>query len=130
MEKLYQDYKDIADFRMIYIREAHPADGNRPTRFSIEKKITQQTTYHDRCTTAESLLKSKKLTVPMLVDGMDNKTNLAYSAEPDRVFLVRTDGRLAVAADRGPRGFKPGLIAVEAWLAEFRKSSKEPELPE
>ena len=51
-----------------------------------------------------------------------------YSAHPDRVFLVRTDGRLAVAAGRGPRGFGPGLNDVADWLADLKESGEEPEL--
>ena len=109
MEKMYQDYKDIAEFRMVYIREAHAADGDRPVGIAREKEINQQTTYEGRCTTAKMLFNDKSLTIPCLIDSMDNKTNTAYSAQPDRVFLVRKDGRLAVAADKGPRGFGPGV---------------------
>ncbi len=127
---MYQKYKDVAEFRMIYIKEAHAADSNWPMRYAIEKGINQQTNYKDRCTTAKMLMKEKKLTMPMLIDGMDNKVNAAYSALPDRVFLVRTDGRLGVAADRGPWGFKPGLKAVDKWLKEYRETKKEPELSE
>jgi hypothetical protein len=129
MEKMYQDYKDIAEFRMVYIREAHAADGDRPVGIAREKEINQQTTYEGRCTTAKMLFNDKSLTIPCLIDSMDNKTNTAYSAQPDRVFLVRKDGRLAVAADKGPRGFGPGVKDVEKWLVEFRKTSKEPALP-
>ncbi len=129
MEKMYQEYKDIVEFRMVYIREAHAADGDRPAGIAREKEINQQTTYEGRCTTAKMLLDDESLTIPCLIDSMDNKTNTAYSAQPDRVFLVRKDGRLAVAADRGPRGFAPAVEDVNKWLTEFRKTSKEPALP-
>lgn len=129
MEKMYQEYKDIVEFRMVYIREAHAIDSERPTAIAQKKKIKQQTTYKDRCTTAKMLLNDNRLTIPCLIDSMDNQTNADYSAYPDRVFLVRQDGRLAVAADRGPRGFRPGLNSVEKWLAEYRKNGEEPELP-
>jgi hypothetical protein len=121
MEKMYQDYKDVVEFRMIYIREAHSADGDRPTSYAKAKNINQQTTFEQRCTTAQLLMDEKKLTIPCLVDSMDNKTNLAYQAQPDRVFLVKTDGTLAVAADRGPRGFKPGVDKVQDWLKGYRE---------
>ncbi len=129
MEKMYQEYKDIVEFRMIYIREAHAADGNRPVGYAKAKGINQQTTYSERCTTAEMLMAEKKLTIPCLIDGMDNAANLAYRAQPDRVFLVRKDGRLAVAADRGPWGFQPGVEEVEAWLKEYKRTATEPDLP-
>jgi len=127
---MYNDYKDIAEFRMVYINEAHAADGRRPVAYAKEKGITEHDDYSERCTTAQMLMDDKTLTIPCLIDGMDNKVNQAYSAWPDRIFLVRTDGKLAVAADRGPWGFKPGLTASNEWLEQFSKSGKEPELPE
>ncbi len=128
MEKMYNTYKDVAEFRMIYIREAHAADSNWPLGAGISKGIKEHKNYQERCTTAEMLINDKELTMPMLIDGMDNKVNTAYSAFPDRVFLVRTDGRLAVAAQRGPFGFGPGLKATEKWLADYKKTGEEPEL--
>ena len=127
---MYQDYKDVAEFRMVYINEAHAADGNWPVPYAKELGITEHVDYKARCTTAQMLLDDKKLTIPCLIDGMDNKVNENYKAWPDRIFLVRKDGRLAVAASRGPWGFKPGLEAAEKWLAEYKQSGKEPRLPE
>jgi hypothetical protein len=125
---MYQDYKNVAEFRMVYINEAHAADGRRPVAYAKEKGITEHDDYEERCTTAQMLLDDKTLTIPCLIDGMDNKVNEAYSAWPDRIFLIRTDGKLAVAAARGPRGFKPGLDAANGWLKQFSESGKEPEL--
>ena len=129
MEQIYNEYKDVADFRMIYIREAHAADGPRPMGVGKTLGIKEHTNYSERCQTAEMLINDRSLTMPMLIDDMKNTANLAYQAHPDRVFLVRTDGRLAVAAERGPWGFSPGLKATEQWLTEFKKTGKEPELP-
>lgn len=128
MEKMYQKYKDVAEFRMIYIREAHAADGDRPSRVGQQLKINEHTDYKSRCDVAERLIKDKKLTMPMLIDNFENTTDLAYSAKPDRVFLVGSDGRLAVAADRGPFGFAPALEDCKAWLDKMMKDKKEPQL--
>ena len=125
---MYQDYKDVAEFRMVYINEAHAADGRSPVGYAKEKGITEHDDYTERCTTAQMLLDDKTLTIPCVIDGMDNKVNQSYSAWPDRIFLVRTDGKLAVAADRGPWGFKPGLKASNDWLKQFSESGEEPEL--
>ncbi len=114
---------------MVYINEAHAADGRNPVAYAKEKGITEHDDYRERCTTAQMLVDDKTLTIPCLIDGMDNKINQAYSAWPDRIFLVRTDGKLAVAADRGPWGFKPGLEASRQWLKLFSESGTEPELP-
>ena len=109
MEEMFNQYKDVAEFRLIYIREAHAADGDRPNRISRDLEINEHTNFEERCETAEKFINDKSLTMPMLIDNMDNSTDAAYMAKPDRVFLVRTDGRLAIAGDRGPRGFEPAL---------------------
>ncbi len=128
MERMYKKFKDVADFRMIYIREAHAADGPRPMGTGKSLGIKEHKNYADRCQTAEMLINDRSLTMPMLIDDMENTTNQAYQAHPDRVFLVRTDGRLAVAAERGPRGFAPGLAAAKEWLNAFKETGEEPEL--
>ena len=128
MEEMYQKYKDVAEFRMIYIREAHAVDGARPSGIGRQLNIKDHTDYKSRCDVAERLIKDKALTMPMLIDNFENTTDMAYQAKPDRVFLVGSDGRLAVAADRGPFGFKPGLDDCKTWLDKLIADKKEPEL--
>lgn len=128
MEAMYQEYRDIAEFRMIYIKEAHAADSNRAVPYAKEKGITEHDNYQERCTSAQMLLDDQSLTIPCLIDSVDDVVNRDYRAWPDRVFVVRSDGRLAVAADQGPVGFEPALDATARWLAEFRASGAEPEV--
>ncbi len=130
MERLYQDYKDIAEFYLVYISEAHAVDDSHPVPYAKELGIREHKSYGERCTTAGRLMKDKQLTIPCLVDRMDGEMEKAYKAWPDRIFLVRTDGKLGVAARRGPWGFKPALKEATTWLAEFRKTGKEPAIPE
>jgi hypothetical protein len=58
----------------------------------------------------------ENITIPCNIDNMDNKVNLVYNAHPDRLFLVRKDRRLAVAAGRDPWGFVPALEEANKWL--------------
>lgn len=128
METMFKKYQDVAEFRMIYIREAHAADGQRPGRLGDQLKINEHQNYQDRCDVAQRLIKDRKLTMPMLIDDFVNSTDMAYQAKPDRVFLVQTDGRLAVAADRGPWGFAPALKECEDWLEKYSVKKEEPRL--
>lgn len=129
MEQMYQDYKDVAEFYLVYIREAHAADSKWPVQYAKDQGIKEHTNFGERCTVAQTLIKEKKLTMPCLIDDMDNAVGKAYAGWPDRIFLVRKDGKLAVAAKRGPWGFKPGLDEAKKWLAAYRKTGKEPALP-
>lgn len=130
MERIYREYRDIAEFRLVYINEAHAADSSWPVQYAKEKGINDHENIEDRCSTAKRLMDEKALTIPCLVDGMENKVNRAYSAWPDRAFLIRTDGRLGVAGAQGPRGYKPAIEAIEKWLKAFRAEGAEPPLPD
>ena len=126
MEAMYQEFKDLAEIRLIYIKEAHAADSNWPMRIAREKGINEHQTYEERCATADMMLADKELSIPVLVDEMNDAVNQSYSALPDRVFVVDVDGTIAVAADRGPRGFEPGLNATRRWLVNYRREKEKP----
>ncbi len=125
---MYKEYKAIAEFRIVYIREAHASDSSWPVPYAIDKSITQHNSYGERCDVAQRLLKDKALTLPTIIDGMDNRVTKAYDAFPNRAFLVRKDGRLGVAAGRGPRGYRPALSETERWLAQYKETGVEPDL--
>ena len=126
---MYKSYKDIVEFRLVYISEAHAVDDRRPVPYAIEKNISEHQTYDDRCTVAGRLLTDEKLTIPSIVDSMDNKVAEDYEAHPNRIFLVRKDGRLGVAGGLGPKGWDPALKELKIWLEEYKKTGLEPELP-
>ena len=126
MEQLKKDFADIAEFRLVYIREAHPIDSKRPAPYADDKWINQATTFGERCAVAFDLLDDKKLSISTIVDDMDNSVNEAYSAFPDRIFVVDVDGKIAIAADRGPWGFEPAIKDVRNWLDERRVATQKP----
>ncbi len=126
MEELYQEFKDLAAIYIVYISEAHAADDRSPVPYAKEMGITEHTTYGERCAVAERLVQDKKLTIPCLIDNMDNAVATAYQGWPDRVYLIRKDGTLAIAGNRGPWGFEPGLEAANNWLAAYKKTGQEP----
>jgi len=47
------------------------------------------------------MMHEEKITIPCIIDKMDNQASEAYSAWPDRIFVVRSDGSLAIAAGHG-----------------------------
>ena len=104
---------------MVYIQEAHPSDGwvvrnNVQAGIAVVKAVN----FGERTGVAKTCATTLKLPMPTLVDTMDNSVNYQYSAWPDRIYVVDAQGRIAVQATHGPRGFKPGVEATEKWLAE------------
>ena len=129
MNSMYDTYKDIAEFRIIYIREAHAMDSNWPMKLAREKNIKNHVNYEERCTTAEMMMKDKEVKISCIIDNMDNSVNEEYLGHPVKVFLVCKDGKLGVAASRGPWGFKPGLEKTLKWLAHYKKTGEELIIP-
>ena len=126
MEKMYRKYRGIAEFYIVYISEAHALDDKWPVPYAKKLGIAEHKTYGERCIVANRLLSDKKLTIPCLVDNIDNQVAEIYKGWPDRVFVIRKDGRLGVAAQRGPWGFEPAVIEAEQWLASYKKTGREP----
>ena len=60
-----------------------------------------------------------KLDMPMVFDRVDNAVASAYGGWPDRLYLVRRDGRIAFQGGEGPFGFKPEELerAIERELS-------------
>jgi len=42
---------------------------------------------------------------------MDNKTEAAYTAWPDRLYLIDSGGQVAFKNEAGPLGFKTDLLS-------------------
>lgn len=111
-------YGDVAEFFVVYIKEAHAADGDRPVPIPGEATIYDPRSLVERMVVAKKCVAKLNLEVPCLVDGIDNAVGDAYAALPDRIFVVDMEGKIAVRADRGPRGFKAGTDETAKWLAK------------
>jgi alkylhydroperoxidase family enzyme len=71
-------------------------------------KIKQPTTAKERTAVARTCCDSLGITMPMVVDEMDDRVGHAYSGMPDRLYVLDRDGRVAYKGGRGPFGFKVG----------------------
>ncbi len=85
-----------------------------------EVVFDQPTTFDEREHVAEACAVGIDLRIPTLIDDMDNTTDVAYSALPDRLYLVGTDGKIAYKSGRGPMGFRPDDFeaAIKEYLSE------------
>ena len=53
------------------------------------------------------MLQALDLSIPTLVDGMDDAASTAFAAWPERLFVADRNGTLAFAGEAGPFGFDP-----------------------
>ena len=115
-------YGEQVQFYFVYTREAHAIDSDRPTsRSTVEQPLSTE----ERRKVAKDFLKTAKLEVPALLDGIDDAAATAYASLPDRMYLVGRDGKIAYAGGKGPRGFKPDELA-DAIEKEVKLNKAEP----
>lgn len=117
IEKLYATYKDKAQFYVVYIREAHPTDGWVVPNNKF--KITDPKTLEERQKAARDFARDLKLTLPILVDTIDDRADNLYGGWPDRVYVVDADGKVALKGGLGPFGFIPSVKAAAEVLEKL-----------
>jgi len=113
LEDLYTRYRDRVAFFVVYVREAHPEDGwvlssNRRDGIAIADPASDG----ERGEVAAACEAALSISMPMLLDSVDDDVALRYGGWPDRLYLVGRDGRIAFQGGEGPFGFKPEELAA------------------
>ncbi len=115
---MYHRYRDRAAFAFVYIAEAHTTDGwQLDANLEDDVLLANHVTLDDRFAAARAGVERLSLTLPVLVDGMDDAVSNAFAAWPERIHVVGRDGRIAHAGGPGPFEFDPD--ASGAALAEL-----------
>jgi hypothetical protein len=97
------------------------------TRAGISVKDPNSLT--ERQQVANKACKELNLRWPCLVDDMETTANKAYAACPTRLYVVDTEGKIAVASNRGPGGRAPSIQEAEKWLKAFTSRAKDKKGP-
>jgi hypothetical protein len=106
LNELYETYRDLAHFFVIYIREAHPAQGWQVPNNIIENIIVYEPqTDEQRTEVAGTCQLDLGLKLPMLIDSIENDIEQKYVGLPMRQFLINKDGKIAYAGEKGPFGW-------------------------
>jgi hypothetical protein len=102
----------------VYIAEAHATDGwQMQSNVDEDVLVANHVTIEDRFAAARAGVERLGLTMPVLVDRMDDAAGSAFAAWPERIYVVDSAGRIAYAGGPGPFEFDPDA-AAEA-LAEL-----------
>jgi hypothetical protein len=111
VDELATRYKSEALFLGVYVREAHPTDGWRmSSNDAAGVALAQPQSYPERVAVANTCSSKLKMSIPLLVDEIDDRVGNAYSGMPGRLYLIDPQGRIAYKGGRGPFGFKPAEL--------------------
>jgi len=124
LPEFVERYASFADFLAVYIIEAHARDQWPAGKIST---CTQPTTNQERLELANTLVESKQVTIPLLVDPIENGFEEAFAAWPIRFYILHQEKVLFKAQ---PSGVGYDLEQVFACLDQFKlqqpsSSSKE-----
>ncbi len=104
---------------MVYITEAHPSDVWQMESNLKDKVVFASPRNEDeRAAVAGSCVRKLGIEIPALLDEFGNSTENAYTAWPDRLYLIDREGKVAYKSKAGPFGFKPDELQ-----AALRKTS-------
>ena len=98
---------------MVYIQEAHPVDAWQDEDNAKDKiSVASEKSLDERCAVADTCVTKLNLKIPAVVDDLENSTEAAYTAWPDRLYVIDSGGRVAYKSQPGPYGFKPEGVAA------------------
>jgi len=75
-------------------------------------RIKQPGTEAERQAVAATCVAKLELSMPCVIDGLDNKVGETYSGWPDRLYLIDKTGTIAYKSGPGPAGFKVDELAA------------------
>jgi hypothetical protein len=130
LEDLKSRYGDDVKFLGVYVREAHPTGGWRmESNDKAGVVVDQPTTDAERGKVAEQCCTTLKTTIPMVVDGVDDRVGHLYSGMPDRLYVIGRDGTVVYKSGRGPFGFIPGEMEQALVMHLLDKDGAPPKKP-
>ena len=98
------------------MREAHPTDEwQMKSNVKDDVCYAQPKTLEQRVYIANDFIKRYKYPVPFGIDDMGNAAEGAYSAWPERLYIIDEHGHIAYRGGNGP--FKYDPKEVRSWLA-------------
>ncbi len=106
---MWKEYGDQVEFIVVYLREAHALDGRSPLGGDDGMPIVEDPiSLLERQAVAKVCMTKLALEpMPAVVDEIDDRVGQAYTAHPDRLYLVGRDGKIAYRGGLGPFGFSP-----------------------
>jgi hypothetical protein len=108
LDAMAKKYAKQADFKVVYVREAHPSDGWQVPQNERHGVVFQTPkTSEEREKVASACADGLKISIPIVIDGMNDKVEQAYAGWPDRIYIIGIDGKVAFRGRPGPTGFRP-----------------------
>jgi len=108
---------------VVYITEAHPSDvWQMQSNIKDNVVFASPKSQEDRALIAGACVRKLGIKLPAVLDEFGNATEKAYTAWPDRLYLIDATGHVAYKSRPGPFGFKAAELRQA--LAQIVKPAK------
>jgi hypothetical protein len=98
-------------FYAVYIVEAHPTDiWQMQSNIKDNVLFANPKSDEDRAFVAGACVRKLGIKFPAVIDGIENRTEVAYTGWPDRLYLIDAEGKVTYKSKPGPFGFKPAEL--------------------
>eukprot|EP01006_Ploeotia_vitrea_P021311 TRINITY_DN53677_c0_g1_i1.p1 TRINITY_DN53677_c0_g1~~TRINITY_DN53677_c0_g1_i1.p1 ORF type:complete len:128 (-),score=26.15 TRINITY_DN53677_c0_g1_i1:156-539(-) len=109
MEKIAEEFADVAAFKKVYVSEAHPTDEWKV--YSQEYvDYCQPKTLEERSVAASKLQTTTNTKITLVLDNMENEAEKLYAAHPERIYVIDQSkgvNTVAFKGGMGPFGYHP-----------------------
>jgi hypothetical protein len=78
----------------------------------------------ERRKVAQDFAKQLKVSLPILVDTIDDQVEKAYAGWPDRIYVIDAAGKIAHKGGPGPGGFMPSVREAPGVLEKLLGGAK------
>jgi type I thyroxine 5'-deiodinase len=93
---------------VVYITEAHPSDvWQMQSNIKDSVVFASPKTEEERALVAGACVRKLGIHIPAVLDEFGNSTEQAFTAWPDRLYLLDAQGHVAYKSRPGPFGFHP-----------------------
>jgi len=101
-------YGDRANFLLVYVREAHACDEwEMEDNVKAGVSLAQPRSDGDRRSAAARFVSDSRLSIPVVVDAVDDAASAPYGAWPERLYVLDASGRVIYRGGPGPFEFRP-----------------------
>jgi len=123
LNRLYERFHDRVDFRLVYIREAHP-EGEWKSTVNARQGVSLPEARDEAQRGEHAALCRRRLAIPYeaLLDGMDGAAERAFAAYPSRAFVLDRGGTIRYSTALDEESLQPEALAaaLEAVAREDR----------
>ena len=103
IEQVRDRFAGQVELFVVYVREAHPTDGWQvDANLQDEVFYRQHQSFEEREGVAQACSLGLDITLPVLVEEMDNSIDETYGAAPERLYLIDSEGNVAYHGGAGP----------------------------